>query len=104
MQVRALQVPAVSVTACPDGHAACPKLCGFSAPWHGPAGDERGAPARRRIALRLLVELLRVGVSQDAPGLLEVVRALVRAPPQSRAPHTRSSHVLPAAHFPGAAA
>lgn len=39
--------------------------------------EERATPARRRIALRLLVELLSVGVSQDAAGLLSVLHTLV---------------------------
>ncbi|KAK9825703.1 hypothetical protein WJX81_008105 [Elliptochloris bilobata] len=42
------------------------------------AGDEeRVALARRRIALRLLVELLSLGVSQDATGLLLILQGLV---------------------------
>jgi hypothetical protein len=42
------------------------------------ADDERGAARRQRSALRLLIELLAVGVLQDAQGLLLAVKGLVR--------------------------
>lgn len=48
-----------------------------------PADEERVASARRRMALRLLVELLCVGVSQDVAGVLGVLQGLVHAPVHS---------------------
>ena len=45
-----------------------------------PADEERAASARRRMALRLLVELLCVGVTQDVAGVLGVLQGLVRIP------------------------
>ena len=68
-----------------------------------PADEERAASARRRMALRLLVELLCMGVSQDVAGVLGVLQALVRAQAIPRDSWRRPSRPT-AGRFPAAAA
>lgn len=68
-----------------------------------PADEERAASARRRMALRLLVELLCLGVSQDVAGVLGVLQGLVRAPAIPRG-FRRGASRPPAGRWSAAAA
>ena len=67
-----------------------------------PADEERAASAKRRMALRLLVELLCVGVSQDVAGVLGVLQGLVRAPATLRMAFWRGALRPPAGRWSAA--